>query len=163
MAHDRIVEYLIIEGYTTDANPYFKESNVSNLVLYTIGPILTDFILKTGRESLQLLREKEIADSATGRLEEFVMMDLISVKERNYVLTIEAKRSSLGEAMKQCFLTMKDARDSNGGNVYGFVTIGETWRVLKYDGMFQMSEKMDILFDTMDNGKERLIKNNRLW
>jgi hypothetical protein len=30
---------------------------------------------------------------------------------------------------------MKDMRDVNdGGEVYGFVTTGETWRMLKYDG-----------------------------
>lgn len=94
-----------MEGYPTESNQYFKKANVNDLVLYTIGPILTDFILKTGRNSIQLLREKE----------EFVIMDLISVKESNYVLIIEAKKASLGDAMKQCLLSMKDARDNNGG------------------------------------------------
>lgn len=59
-----------MEGYPTEANQYFKETNINNLVLYTIGPILTDLIRKTGQNSIQLLREEE----------EFVMMDLISVE-----------------------------------------------------------------------------------
>lgn len=60
-------------------------------------------------------------------------MDLVSVVERNFVLVIEAKRSSLGETMKQCLLSMKDMRDNNGGGkVYGFVTFGEIWRMISY-------------------------------
>ncbi|KAI5844493.1 hypothetical protein DFP73DRAFT_549515 [Morchella snyderi] len=160
--YNRILEYLIMEGYPTEANTYFKETNVNDLVLYTIGPIITDFILKTGRDSIQLLREKEIVskDSETGGYEEFVMMDLISVKERNYVLIIEAKKSSLGDAMKQCLLSMKDARDNNGGGeVYGFVTTGESWQMLKYDGTsFQLSGKMDVVFPWMDEDKELWMK-----
>ncbi|KAL0638819.1 hypothetical protein Q9L58_002048 [Maublancomyces gigas] len=66
-----------------------------------------------GRNIIQLLREKKIVstDSTTGGMEEFVMMDLISVKERNYVLIIEAKKASLGDAMKQCLFVMKDMRE----------------------------------------------------
>jgi hypothetical protein len=37
-------------------------------------------------------------------------------------------------AMKQCLLAVRDMRDTNaGGNVYGFVTTGKAWRMLKYD------------------------------
>lgn len=44
---------------------------------------------------------------------------------------------------------MKDAGDNNGGGeVYGFVTTGDTWRILKNDRKFQMTNKIDILFDT---------------
>src|SRR5258706_9700989 len=78
----------------------------------------------TGRNML-LRREKEgvSTDFETGGKEEFIVMDLISVMERNFVLIIEAKRSSLADAMKQCLLSMKDMGDGNG--VYGFTTIGE--------------------------------------
>jgi len=91
--YDQIVQYLVFEGYPTEANAYFKETNINDLVLYTIGPILCHFILKTGRNSLQILREKEIisTDSVTDGMEEFAVMDLISVKERNYVFIIEQR------------------------------------------------------------------------
>ncbi|KAI5839536.1 hypothetical protein DFP73DRAFT_561246, partial [Morchella snyderi] len=160
--YNNILDYLIMEGYPTEANQYFKETNVNDLVLYTIGPILTDFIRKAGRNSIQLLREKEIisTDSETGGYEEFVMMDLISVKESNYVLIIEATKASLGDAMKQCLLSMKDARDNNGGGeVYGFVTTGESWQMLKYDGAsFQITRKIDVLFQGMDQERELWMK-----
>ncbi|RPB13386.1 hypothetical protein P167DRAFT_112262 [Morchella conica CCBAS932] len=88
-------------------------------------------------------------------MEEFVMMDMISVMEQYSVLVIEAKRSSLGEAMKQCLLAMKDMRDNNsGGEVYGFVTTGETWRMLRYDGIsFKMTRKIEVLFEGMGQEK----------
>ncbi|KAF8429349.1 hypothetical protein BGX38DRAFT_1334627 [Terfezia claveryi] len=49
--------------------------------------------------------------------------------------------------MKQCFLAIKDMRDSNGGGeVFGFVTTGSHWRMVQYDGaLFEMSEEMTIL------------------
>ena len=54
---------------------------------------------------------------------------------------------------------MKDMRDNNGGGtVYGFITTGDTWRMASYDGAFQITEKMEILFDTMGEGKERWMK-----
>ncbi|KAI5839545.1 hypothetical protein DFP73DRAFT_561270 [Morchella snyderi] len=73
---------------------------------------------------------------------------------RCFVLVVEAKTVSLGEARKQCFLSLKDMRDNNGGgSVYGFITTGDSWRMVSYDGTFQMSEKMEVLFDTMDDDK----------
>ncbi|RPB27442.1 hypothetical protein L211DRAFT_546945 [Terfezia boudieri ATCC MYA-4762] len=59
-------------------------------------------------------------------------MDFVAVMERSYVLIIEAKRSTLGEAMKQCLLSMKDAWDNNGGGIlYGFVTTVESWQMIR--------------------------------
>ncbi|KAF8538994.1 hypothetical protein BDD12DRAFT_839949, partial [Trichophaea hybrida] len=54
----------------------------------------------------------------------------------------------------------KDMRENNGGGeVYGFVTTGETWQMLRNDGTsFQLSEKMNVLFDTMDEDQERWMK-----
>jgi hypothetical protein len=48
--------------------------------------------------------------------------------------------------MNQCLLAMKDTRDINGGGeVYGFVTTGKAWRMLKYDGTsFELTEKIDV-------------------
>lgn len=130
--YDRIVKCLANEGYPTEASADFKEANVSDFVYAIIGPILFDFGQKTERKRLRLVREKEIisTDNETGGAEKFGVMDRISVGQERFVLIMEAKRSSLGEAMKQCLLAMKNARDNNGGGeVYGFVTIatGDTW------------------------------------
>lgn len=125
---DAIVQYLEMEGYPTESNADFNETSVSDLVLYTIGPILSGVRRYTGR-NIRLRREKEIVstDSETGGKQEFVFIDLISVMERNFVLAIEAKRSSLREAMKQCLLSMKDMRDNND------VQFRYIWRKLAND------------------------------
>lgn len=61
--------------------------------------------------------------------------------------------------MKQCLLVMKDMRDNNsGGEVYGFVTTGVSWRRISYDGTFQTTNKMDLIFGTTDEEKELWIK-----
>ena len=58
-----------------------------------------------------------------GGKEEFVIADLEDVRTEKFVLVVEAKKSSLGQAMKQCLLAMKNMRDCNGeGKVYGFTT-----------------------------------------
>ncbi|KAI5850365.1 hypothetical protein DFP73DRAFT_229896 [Morchella snyderi] len=159
--YDNIVEHLEIEGYPTEADPDFNEANINDLVYIIVHPILSDFMRKTGR-NIRLRREKEIisVDSETGGKEEFVVIDRISVGKERVVLVIEAKRSSVGDAMKQCLLSMKDARDNNkAGEVYGFVTTGETWRMLSYDGAsFRMTRKMHVLFEGMDRHKELWMK-----
>ncbi|KAI5807940.1 hypothetical protein DFH27DRAFT_607628 [Peziza echinospora] len=153
----RILEYIQIEGYPTEASAGFKESNVSDLVYSIISPILSDFRRKTGRK-LRLEREKEIIsiDSETGGMKEFVIIDRISVAEEKFVMIIEGKRGSIGEAMKQILLSLKDAGDNNGGGeVYGFVMTGDIWRMIRYDGAFRMTEKMNTLFDTIDEDRQR--------
>lgn len=81
--YNGIVQYLTIEGYPMEGDPDFKESNISRLVYATIGPILSDFIRKTGRVAVQLWSEKEIVptDSETGGAGGFAALDLVSVKE----------------------------------------------------------------------------------
>lgn len=50
---------------------------------------------------------------------------------------------------------MKDMRDNNGGGiVYGFLTM------VTYDGSFQISERMVLIFDTMHKDKEKWLKDN---
>ncbi|RPB27889.1 hypothetical protein L211DRAFT_833888 [Terfezia boudieri ATCC MYA-4762] len=132
-----ILQYLDLEGYPTETNP---EYNVSDLVLYILGPIVSYFKRKHIQkgQNIRLRREKEIVsvDGETGGKEKFVMIDRVSVTERYFVLVIEAKRSSLGEAMKQCLLSMRDMQDGNGvGKVYGFITTGESWQMVRYDGV----------------------------
>ena len=159
--YDAILQYLDIEGYPSASNADFNEANISDLVLYIIGPIMSGAKSHTGRK-IRLRREKEIisTDFETGGREEFVVLDLISITKRNYVLVIETKRSSLGEAMKQCLLSMKDMRDNNGvGQVYGFITVGESWRMLSYDGIsFKVTRKMYVLFEGIEEEKERWMK-----
>lgn len=162
MVYEQIVDHILIEGYPTEAETYFKEANVNDLVYAIIKPIIVNFVRKSGRKGIQLLREKEIVsvDGEVGGNEEFVVMDIISVTERNYVFIIEGKRSSLGEAMKQCLLSLKDAGDNNGGGVvYGFVTTGQHWQMISYDGtLFQKTREMMVVFDGMDEDKESWMK-----
>jgi len=156
-----LVRYLDVGGYPTEADPDFKEANINDLVALTIYPILSLFKHETSRK-LHLSREKEISslNSHTSGMKEFVVLDYISRESTKYVSIVEAKKVSLGEARKQCFLSMKDMRDCNGGGiVYGFITMGDSWRMISFDGDFKISEKIELLFDTMDECKERWMKN----
>ncbi|KAF8471319.1 hypothetical protein BDZ91DRAFT_846885 [Kalaharituber pfeilii] len=91
----------------------------------------------TQSKRAMLFREKEIisVDGEAGGTEEFVVMDIISVRAKKFVLMVEAKRSSMGNAMKQVLLAMKDSRDANGeGSIYGFMTMGDDWQMAIHDG-----------------------------
>ena len=89
----------------------------------------------------------------TSGYEKFMAIDWIGITEKRYILIVEAKRESLG----QCLLTMKGIGDRNHeGVVYGFVTTGVSWRMLRYDGVsFIMTDKIEVVFDTMGRNKER--------
>ena len=166
--YDNLVRHILVEGYPAEGNEDFGERNVNDLVYAMIIPILSDFIRcqvgnQVGRKrDVQLRREKVIVstDGETGGKEEFVVVDLISVTEEKFLLIIEAKRPSLENAMKQCLLAMKDAGDNNSeGKVYGFVTTGESWRMLSYDGRdFGVTRKFELLFEGMDQDKELWMK-----
>ena len=123
--YKQIVRYLKIEGYPMGSNADFKEASVNDLVLLIISPIIEAFIDTTDRCQVRLLREKQIVseDGQTGGYEEFIVVDRISVTDEKYVFIIEAKRDSLGAAMRQCLLSMNS---NHGGVVYGFVTTGES-------------------------------------
>ena len=159
--YERLLEHLEMEGYLGEEDPDFKEANINNLVLHAIGPILTDSKRKTGR-NIQLMREKRIisSESMTGGYEEFVMVDLVATKKNAFVLVVEAKRSNVGSAVRQCLLALNYMRDANGGGkVFGFITTGEDWRVVVYDGnRFEMTEKFSILFDTVGKQRERWMR-----
>jgi len=61
--------------------------------------------------------------------------------------------------MKQCLLAMKDTSDSNGGsNLCGFVTTGDSWRMIKCNDSFQVADKFEILFGGIDEDKETWMK-----
>ena len=51
---------------------------------------------------------------------------------------------------------MKNMRDQNGGGIiYGFITNGDSWRMISFDRELKMSEKFELMFDTMGEDKER--------
>ena len=64
--------------------------------------------------------------------------------------------------VKQCVLAMKDIRkDSGRGEVYGFVAIGKSWQMLKYDDTsFPQSEEMLVLFSRMGADQNRWMDKN---
>ena len=156
----QILRYLRIEGYPMES-PDFKEGNVNDLALLIILPVIDDFMLRTGRDKVRLTREKQIVtdDLEMGGAEEFVVIDEVELGKERYLFIVEAKRSSLGAAMGQCLVSMKDIGDKNDGSIiYGFVTTGESWRMLKYhDGSFQVTDKMEVLFGMMSHNKEKWI------
>ncbi|KAF8468149.1 hypothetical protein BDZ91DRAFT_721991 [Kalaharituber pfeilii] len=82
MVYDLISRHLEVEGNPSESNADFKEANINDLVYIIINPIISDFRRRTKR-NIRLRREKEIiaADNMTGGYEEFVVMNLISVKE----------------------------------------------------------------------------------
>jgi len=165
VVYTRIIEYLDIEGYPTEGTLDFKVANISDLVLYTIGPIL-QHVRKMGR-NIRLTREKVIAsvDDEAGGNEEFVVMDWIVIGDDKFVLVVEAKRTSTRKGKKQILLAMKDAWENNtGGVIYGFVTTGEDWRMLTYDGAeFMMINKLTVVFNMMEEEKEKWMKENSLY
>ncbi|KAF8436077.1 hypothetical protein BGX38DRAFT_1274694 [Terfezia claveryi] len=86
--YDRLVEYLDIEGYPTEASVDFKEAKVRDLFYSTLGPILARFKYNTGRD-IHLEREKDIIS--------------VDVTEEKSVLIVEAKRASTGQAISSVF------------------------------------------------------------
>ena len=154
-----ILEYLLFEGYPTEAGPDFKRANINDLILYTIGPIIFDFNITLDEGDVLLRREKEIIspDSKTGGYGEFVVVEEPGKWSDSLILIVESN-PSLGEAIKHCLLAMKDMWSNNGGGrVYGFVTTGEDWRMLSYDGVtFDMTEKFAVL--STANSRDRWMK-----
>ena len=69
--YEWILQVLEIEGYPDEPNTYFKEENVSDLVLGILIPVLMFMRKQTGRR-LRLTREQEIisSDKETGGKEE---------------------------------------------------------------------------------------------
>ena len=48
-------------------------------------------------------------------------------------LVIKGKRSLIGEGMKQCSIALKD-EGKNDGEFCSFVTTGDSWSMIRYDG-----------------------------
>ncbi|RPA94614.1 hypothetical protein L873DRAFT_1700785 [Choiromyces venosus 120613-1] len=87
-------------------------------------------------------------------------MDFIVVGGRKFVFVVEAKKSSVRQAKRQCLLALKDIWDNNGGGiVYGFVTSGEQWQMIRYDGMaLTQTYRFQVLFQNMGQEKEIWMK-----
>ncbi|KAG0137009.1 hypothetical protein HOY82DRAFT_651127 [Tuber indicum] len=159
--YENLVGFLEVVGYPTDVNLNFNEVNINDMVGRTIYPVLVQFKRETMRE-LYLTRERLITskDSRTSGIEEFAVMDYISLSERKYILVVEAKKVSDVDAGKHCFLVLKDMRDFNGGGtVYGFVTMGDYWKMITYDGEFKISEPIGLLFETMGQNEKQWMAN----
>lgn len=113
------------------------------------------------------MREKEIISTdnetdETGGAGEFVVMDRISVGEEKLVVVMKAKRSSIGEAMKQCLLAMKDARDNNGGGeVYGFVTGYLANAQIQWEASNDKQNRRTIRYDGRREREQLVIINNK--
>ncbi|KAG0642390.1 hypothetical protein HOY80DRAFT_639808 [Tuber brumale] len=151
-----LVTYMALRGYPIEATADSTQATINDIVFFTTYHIIARFNEET-KQNLRLAREKEITttDSRTSGREEFVVMDLRSYNQKKYVLAVEAKNTSVGEAIKHCFLALKDMWDYNGGGtVYGFVTQGDSWRMISFDGTFMLSKKIELLFDDMDENEE---------
>jgi len=133
--------------------------NVNDLVLFILGPIILKYQSATGRK-IRLHREMELVapDTRTGGYEEFVIVDNISIKEHRFVLVIECKESALGHGIRQCLLALYDmfCLNRREGKLYGFVTTGEQWRMVTYDGTtLQMTDPFFALFGKLRQEKQR--------
>ncbi|KAF8416263.1 hypothetical protein EV426DRAFT_433046 [Tirmania nivea] len=134
--HERLVEHIEGEGYPTEANLEFKESNVSVLVYTIVLPIVTDFRRKTGR-NIRLTREKKIVstDNTVVGEEEFVIWTGSRLRKRNLCASWKARGVLLERALNSVCLALKDGWENynlKDNFLYGFVTTGEDWRMFRY-------------------------------
>jgi hypothetical protein len=159
--YDRILDYLDSKGFPVEGGLDFKEANICDLVILIICPIISHFKRNTGRR-IRLLREKEIVsiDSETGGYGKFVAVDKIGITKQRVIFVVEPNTPSPEETIKRCLLAMKDARDNNGGGeIYGFITTGRGWQMLRYDGTsFSMTQEFVVLFGGMDQNKDEWMR-----
>jgi len=66
---------------------------------------------------MRVRSEKEIlcTGGETGGKGEHVVVDLTELKREEYIPIVQAKRTSVAQAMKECLLVMKEMHDSSGG------------------------------------------------
>jgi len=147
--YNHIGEFIQGHEYPPEANRDFKEANVHNLLFAIIIPIITAFTLKT-RRNLYIDREKKILalNAQFSGYQEFVMVDMVGIGNQKSLFVVEVGKSSVREAKKHCLLVMKGLGSINGqGMVYGFVTTGEQWQMLRYNGKdFIQTPNFQVLF-----------------
>ncbi|RPA91265.1 hypothetical protein L873DRAFT_337917 [Choiromyces venosus 120613-1] len=112
-AHDRIWVHLIARCFLRSLIRTSKE--IKSATWFTLPSFTSSPMLASTRKTLPLQRERHLIPIACtiGDYEEFVVVDQISMKEEKFVFILEAKRPSLGQAVKQCLLAMYIS-DSNG-------------------------------------------------
>ncbi|CAF1127440.1 unnamed protein product [Adineta steineri] len=119
----------------------------------------------THRNELMLLREKQIIskDEQYGENIEFVITQMVHVRNTRYILVVQAKRDSLGKGLIQLLLALKSMSDINNDQkmVYGFVTTAINWQLITYDGqLWKLSEPAVALLGNMGTKEDRWLKQN---
>lgn len=160
--YDRLIDRLLAEGYPESTISPYKEANVTDFVGDILTTIVSYFKRINNNNNIFIHREKEIIseDFETGGVEEFVIVDIISVTKTKNILIVEAKRENLIQGIKQCLLSLKDSWDTNKDNkpVYGLLTDGIDWRLIIYEpNDIQISSKFSALFEDMYTEKDEWI------
>lgn len=160
--YGRLVDSIKAEGFPSGGIEPFKEVVINDFVGDVMRVVVSEYKTESRKENIILTREKEIIgeDEETGGNMEFVLIDTISVSEDRYLIVIEVKKDIMEKGLVQCLLSLKDMYDVNGDGrvVYGFVTTGVDWKLIKYDGSFIISDKMTLLFSRMSERKEEWLE-----
>lgn len=152
--YKELVRYLRVAGYESLMGP-----NACGVVLFIIIRIIDEFMQQTGCH-VQLVPGKLIVESGeNGEYEEFISHH-IKLMEGRDILIVEVKRGSSRMATSGCLLEIKKMAETlyHGGVVYGFITNGVAWKMLRYDsieGNFLSTYKIETIFDTMGSEKDR--------
>jgi len=138
MIVENIVECIKVESYPTDANKGFMKANITDIVLLIVLHILRAFQFGTSPShnlSLQKMSEIITRDCKMGGSQEYLGIDLIGTSNWKFIFVVEAKRLTVGQVNRQCFLALNDFGDNNGhGIVYSLITNRDQWEVIRYDG-----------------------------
>lgn len=153
--YEEIIRYIRVFGIPKDWDPTFNEISLLHLFYAVITPIIDTYIRETDGGDIRL----QVGPQDGGTMG-FVPVDVMLVKGKKPIFIVKPKRASMGQAVKQCLLLMKDARDLHGEDVvFGFITTGKGWWMLSYNGKsFKITEEMVVLFHSMGRDKERWMK-----
>lgn len=158
--YSRLVEYLQCEPYPSEDEldgPY-----VHDIVNAVLLPTLSDFKRKSQRGYMTLYKRGEmmaVDEGADKTKKEFVVIDFISLTEEEekqaHVVVVETKKSTLVIAFRVLLLALQDMWGACGGKgiAYGFVTTGEEWQVVVYDGRFRVMNRLPVMFSGMEKAE----------
>ena len=160
-----IAKFIEGEGYPGD-HVDFMEANVHDLVYTIVNPVLVA-VRRATKRKLRLCREKRIVstDAQTGGRQEFVGVDAVGVGGQKFIFVVEAKRYKLQSAKMQCMLALRDMADNNrdGQVVYGFITTGDFWQVIRYQHeIFTQTDPIQVVFRTMERNKAKWLKESSI-
>ena len=123
---ENIVACIKVESYPTDANKYFKEENLTDIVLLIVLHILRAFGFGTSpSHNLSLQRKRVIItrDFKMGGSQEYLGIDLIGTANGKFIFVVEAKKLKVGQVNKQCFWALNDFGDNDAHDiVYSLIT-----------------------------------------